>query len=217
MRAAILAIASVLSLTLLAPPAVAELRWSREQAIRNLAKPDTGVRRKAVARLAEVGTMGDTPLLLKALNDPDDTVRALAETALWDVWSRSGDPAVDRMFQSALDELDRQRIPEAVDLLTEVIRVRPAFAEGWNKRATAWYVLGEYRKALADCDEVIKRNPAHFGALAGCGQVLLRMEQPEKALGYFRRALRINPNLEDLEATVEELSRIVATRRARTI
>jgi tetratricopeptide (TPR) repeat protein len=55
---------------------------------------------------------------------------------------------------------------------------------------------GELKRSLADCDEVMKRNPNHFGALAGYGQIYFQLEQYEKAIEYWKRALRVNPNME---------------------
>ena len=50
--------------------------------------------------------------------------------------------------------------------------------------------------SLHDCDEVFKRNPQHFGALAGAGQIYLRLGDARRALEFFRRAVDVNPNLE---------------------
>jgi tetratricopeptide (TPR) repeat protein len=63
----------------------------------------------------------------------------------------------------------------------------------------------------------MKRNPVHFGALAGYGQIYLRLGQPEKALGYFERALGVNPNMEQVELTVQEIKRFLAEKRRGTI
>jgi tetratricopeptide (TPR) repeat protein len=98
-----------------------------------------------------------------------------------------------------------------------VIELKPDFAEGWNKRATAFYLAGEYRRSLADCDEVIKRNPSHFGALSGYAQIYLRLDRPDKALEFFRRALAVNPNLDGVQAAIDRLEAFEARRRARSI
>src|SRR5205823_6190534 len=82
---------------------------------------------------------------------------------------------------------------------------RPEFAEGWNKRATVYYLLGEYAKSLADCDEVLKRNPYHFGALSGYGMIYLQLDQPTRALEYFERALAVNPNLSSVQEAADKL------------
>ncbi|MBI5627814.1 MAG: tetratricopeptide repeat protein, partial [Candidatus Rokubacteria bacterium] len=100
---------------------------------------------------------------------------------------------------------------------SQIIRRKPEFAEAWNKRATLYYLVGEDEKSLADCEEVIKRNPAHFGALSGFGMIYLRLGRPERALEYFQRALQINPNLEQVEATVEQLKRLLIERRKDTL
>ena len=102
---------------------------------------------------------------------------------------------------------------KAIDEYGRAVQLKPDFAEAWNKRATLYFITGEYKKSLADCDEVIKRNPAHFGALAGYGQIYLRLDEPEKALEYFRRALVVNPNMESVEAAVQVLERALAQRK----
>jgi tetratricopeptide (TPR) repeat protein len=110
-----------------------------------------------------------------------------------------------------------EHLGDAIATFTRVIELKPDFAEAWNKRATAYFLAGDYRRSLADCDEVIKRNPDHFGALSGYGQIYLQLDQPEKALEYFRRALEINPNLDGVQAMIERLEQIEARRRQRSI
>jgi tetratricopeptide (TPR) repeat protein len=77
--------------------------------------------------------------------------------------------------------------------------------------------MGDYQKSLQDCDEVMKRNPSHFGALAGYGQIYLELDQPERALQYFRRALRVNPNLRGVAEIIPQLERALLERRKGTI
>ena len=136
---------------------------------------------------------------------------------MWEVWSRSGDAAVDRLLASGIEQMSARESELAVQTFTEVIRRRPDFAEGWNKRATVYYLMGEYQKSLADCDEVMKRNPYHFGALSGYGMIYLQLDQPAKALDYFQRALKVNPNLESVNETVEMLKPLLIQRRKDTI
>jgi tetratricopeptide (TPR) repeat protein len=133
------------------------------------------------------------------------------------VWSRSGDARVDELFKRGMSEMNGEHLSDAIATFTKIIETKPDFAEGWNKRATAYYLAGEYRLSLADCDEVIKRNPQHFGALSGYGQIYLQLDQPDKALEYFRRALTVNPNLEGVQTMIERIREIEARRKARTI
>jgi tetratricopeptide (TPR) repeat protein len=191
---------------------------TREEALGALADTrDVDNRRRGAMALAETGVMADVPKLAAALRDDDALVRKLAERAMWEVWSRSGDASVDRLLASGIEQMGAREGELAVRTFTEVIRRRPDFAEAWNKRATVYYLMGEYQKSLADCDEVMKRNPYHFGALSGYGMIYLQLDQPAKALDYFQRALKINPNLESVNETVEMLKPLLIQRRKDTI
>ena len=108
---------------------------------------------------------------------------------------------------------------QAVDTFSEIIRRLLEFAEGWRRsRATVYYLPGRaYRRSLADCDEVMKRNPYHFGALSGYGMIYLKLDQPATALEYFERALRVNPNLESTRQTIDLLKTLMIQRRKDTI
>jgi len=204
--------------TLALCPALLLAGPTREEALKALA--DTGhvdSRRQGARALGETGLMADLPKLAAALRDADPLVRELAESAMWQVWSRSGDATIDRLFATGLEQMQARQGDEAVDTFSEIIRRRPEFAEGWNKRATVYYLLGEYKKSLADCDEVMKRNPYHFGALSGYGMIYMQLDQPATALEYFEQALRVNPNLESTRQTIEILKTLLIQRRKDTI
>ena len=129
-----------------AMPAAAEPeRPSRTAALAALKKSDAEERRRGARGLAIVGRMEDAPKLIAALRDADERVRAVAELALWAVWSRSGDARVDELFSKGVAEMGEQRFPEAIATFTRIIELKPGFAEGWNKRATAYFLAGEFR------------------------------------------------------------------------
>ncbi len=208
----------LLSLIMAAPAMGAtDQTLTRQQALRELGKADPAARRAAAARLGEVGLMSDVPALIKALRDRDDETRAIAESAVWSVWGRSGDNAIDALYQQGVEQLNLGLAADAIATFTRIIERRPQFAEGWNKRATLYYSIGEFQKSLRDCDEVIKRNPLHFGALAGYGLIYSRLEQPKRALGYFKRALRINPNMQGVARNIELLQKLIDEKRKRYI
>jgi len=199
-------------------PALLGASSTREEALRALADTRSADSRRQGARtLAETGLMADLPQLAAALRDTDPLVRELAEGAMWQVWSRSGDATIDRLFETGVAQMQASQGDEAVETFSEIIRRRPDFAEGWNKRATVYYMMGEYQKSLADCDEVMKRNPYHFGALSGYGMIYMQLDQPATALTYFERALAVNPNLESTRQTIELLKTLLIQRRKDTI
>lgn len=210
MRAAL-----ALVLMLVAAPGAA---GPREDALAALAnRDDVQARRGAVTALAEAGTMADGPALVAALRDPDARVRALAERALWEIWSRSGNDDVDHLLRAGVVEMQHGQLEASIDTFSEVIRRQPDFAEGWNKRATVYYLVGEYRKSAADCDEVLKRNPSHFGALSGYGMIWLRLDEPARALERFEQALAVNPNLESVRETIDALRALLIQQRRNAI
>ena len=191
---------------------------SREQALAALRDTASVEQRQlGAAWLGRTGLMGDVPALIQSLRDPDAGVRALAEQSLWQVWSRSGDPDVDALFQHGLEQMQANEAEAAIETFSEIIRRKPDFAEGWNKRATLYYLVGEFEKSLADCDEVMQRNPVHFGALSGYGLIYLRLRQPERALPYFERALAVNPDLDQIQAAVEALREVLGRKPDNTI
>ena len=213
------ALAVLLGLSLLASGAAAQDKspLTREQALADIKKPDLETRRRATAWLGEVGVIADGPVLIGALSDRDEVVRTLAEHSVWQVWGRSGDAEADGLLQVGIEEMNRGDGPAAVETFTKAIQRKPDFAEAWNKRATVYFLMGEHEKSLKDCDEVMKRNPAHFGALAGYGQIYLQLDQPERALTYFRRALRVNPNMRGVQQVIPQLEQLLTERRKGTI
>ena len=185
----------VLAAALLAS-ATAAAPLTRVQAIAALAQPDAAARSAGVDRLAEIGWMVDANRVLERLGDTDARVQTAAATAVWQIWGRSGDPKIDQLFSRGLEQMQASALGDALATFNEIVRRKPAFAEGWNKRATIYFLLGENEKSLKDCDEVFKRNPHHFGALSGAGQIHLQLGNMRRALELFRRAVEVNPNLQ---------------------
>jgi tetratricopeptide (TPR) repeat protein len=201
------------------PPAHAQPkpRPTRQQALQDLGSADVETRRLAAAWMGDLGTPADLPALFKTLRDQDGLVRALSQNSIWQVWSRSGDPKVDGLFAVGVEQMNHGQAQAAIGTFTEIIKLKPDFAEGWNKRATVYFLIGEFDKSLRDCDEVIKRNPQHWGALSGYGQIYLHLDKPEQALAYFERAVAVNPNLQQIEYLIEELKQALIEKRKGTI
>jgi tetratricopeptide (TPR) repeat protein len=187
---------------------------ARERALGDLGRAnDVAARRAAVQQLADVGVMADLPALVRALRDPDPIVRGFVESAMWSVWSRSGDETVDRLFAVGVEQMGQRQMEAAAETFSRIIQRRPEFAEGWNKRATVYFLLGDYRRSLADCDEVMARNPYHWGALSGYGMIYMRLDQPGRAIDYLEKALAVNPNLDQVAQTIEVLKTLLLQRR----
>jgi tetratricopeptide (TPR) repeat protein len=165
-------------------------------------------RQAVLRRLAREADARVTPAVAALLHGGDPELVALAEATLWQVWGRSGEPAVDALFAEGLRALERQDWLGAVAAFTRVVEAAPTFAEGWNKRATARYLATHYATAIADCEEVVRLNPWHFGALSGQGLCHVALGQLPAAARCFRRALQVHPRLEGAR---QQLARVEAT------
>lgn len=202
-RALMVLLAAVL--TAAAAPAFPEPPKSRAEALQALASADAATRAEAVVWIANRGAMADARLLHERLRDESAFVRDYAERGLWLLWGRSGDPEIDRLMARGTEEQQAGRYADAIRTYTEVISRRPEFAEGWNRRATVYYLAGDFGRSIADCDEVLKRNPGHFGALAGLGQIHIQMQNPAEAIRWLKRALEVNPNMLGVEIQLRML------------
>jgi tetratricopeptide (TPR) repeat protein len=202
--------------TVTCTPAIAQ-GMTRGQAAQAFSRADAPGRRDAVTRLGAIGTMADLALLARALRDVDPPTRALAEAAMWKIWARSGDAQIDKIYQQGIEEMEAGNLAQSIATFTRIIELRPEFAESWNKRATLYFLVGELHKSLADCHQVVKRNPYHFGVLSGYAEIYIRLKDYRRALEYSRRALAVNPNLEGVRVNIGLLERILEQHREQMI
>jgi tetratricopeptide (TPR) repeat protein len=115
---------------------------------------------------------------------------------IWKLWLQSGDPTIDAKMQQVV--LTMGQVPAlALPILDDIVRQKPDWAEGWNKRATVLFLMGEYDRSLADIERVLALEPRHFGALAGLGLIRIEKGEMREALAAFRLALAVNPFLKE--------------------
>jgi tetratricopeptide (TPR) repeat protein len=149
---------------------------------------------------------------LAVLQGDDVAEAARAANALWQMWHRSGDARLDGLLREGIEAMERQDLPAADAMFTRLIDEAPAFAEGWNKRATVRYMAEDYAASIADCRETLARNPSHFGALSGQGLCHLMLGQFREAAELFRRALAVHPHLgsarNNLRAALSEIVKL---------
>lgn len=160
---------------------------------------------EVLAWLAEHGDQSAAHAVVLHLKDADVTIRGLAEQTLWAIWTRSGSDEVNRLMEHGIALMNERAYDQAITVFDDIVRRQPDFAEGYNKRATTYYVMGEYLRSLADVEATLQRNPEHFGALSGGGLCLLKLQRPAEALSYFERALAVNPNMDSIRFMAEQL------------
>jgi len=125
----------------------------------------------------------------------------------------SGSPTVNLLMGWAATAAKEKRNAAALDFLDRVTLIDPAYVEGWNRRATMHYAMGDQRKAMADIAEVLKREPRHFGALAGLAGILTEAGRDSQALNAWERYLDIYPADREAQEAVTKLSEKIAGNR----
>lgn len=131
--------------------------------------------------------------LVEKLKNSSETVRSSATQELWRIWFQQKGVYGLELIERSQVLLDAGEITQAEAVLTELIDDQPDFAEAWNRRAVLYYILGQYKKSLDDCQMVINLNPVHFGALHGLGLCHAALGEYSAAIQAFRRALEIQP------------------------
>jgi tetratricopeptide (TPR) repeat protein len=180
-------------------------RLNDQQAQKALSHAEPERRINGLRRLLKRGTAKDAGLVYPLLSDTEPAVRQAALATVWQLWGRSGDAAIDKLYREGLNLMQSGDTPKAIEVFGSIIAKRPEFAEAWNKRATIYYMSGEYDLSLRDCEEVLKRVPQHFGALVGYAQMLSERSQPERALELMERASQVNPYLANADLMMRAL------------
>ena len=148
-----------------------------------------------------------TPLFdkLKATQSEDEA-RA-AERQIWQIWVEHKNPEIERLMRHGIAAMNEDDEAAALDDFDAVVKYDKRFAEGWNKRATIEFVMGDFESSVADIERTLALEPRHFGALSGLGQIYLALNRKAAALKAFRAALAINPHLAGVRQKVEELEK----------
>ena len=187
-----------------------EARYLESTLERLLCAPDGEVRQAALLAVGMTGTMNVNATVAKCLHDEDPTARQLAADALWSIWQRGDAPdhnrELQRLVQCIAAEANAEVILAGFDAL---LRKAPRFAEAFNQRAIYHYHRGDFAKAIADCEKALRLNPSHFGAASGMGQCFMKQKKLRAALRIYRRANRINPNLEMVREAIQSLERML--------
>jgi tetratricopeptide (TPR) repeat protein len=143
---------------------------------------------------------------------PDETSAKAIEDRIWSLWLVSGSDTCTLLMARVKDATDDKNYDLAIKLLDAVIAIKPNYVEAWNRRATVYYLKQDYGHSLADLREVLAKEPRHFGALSGLGLILQDIGDDKDALEAYRKALAIDPHLENIPEVVKTLTEKVEGR-----
>lgn len=127
------------------------------------------------------------------------------EQMIWRIWTEAGDAATDTLMQLGLGAMQTGDLGGALSLFDAVTARAPNFAEGWNKRATVFFMMGAMEKSAEDVARVLALEPRHFGALSGLGLINTHLKREDAAIAAFEQALKVNPHMPAVKTNLEEL------------
>jgi tetratricopeptide (TPR) repeat protein len=125
--------------------------------------------------------------------------------SIWQRWAQSGSPTVDLLMGWAATAIEEKQWATAFDLLDQVVVLAPQYAEGWNRRATLYFLRSQYGRSIHDIEQVLKLESRHFGAMAGLGNILQRLDSDQKALVMWKKVLEIYPANKNAQKSVTDL------------
>lgn len=143
---------------------------------------------------------------------PDEDSARHVEARIWALWLQTPSDTAALLMTRAKAAIDAQNMDVALKLLDAVIKLRPDYVEAWNRRATIYYIKNDYVRSLEDLQQVLAREPRHFGALAGVGMIMQSLGDDKRALDAFRKALAVDPYLEKVPDIVKSLTEKVEGR-----
>jgi len=143
---------------------------------------------------------------------PDDTIAKAIEERIWAQWVISRSDTANLLMTRVKTAIEAKDTDLAIKLLDAIVKIKPDYIEGWNRRATLHYMKKDYGRSIADIREVLKREPRHFGALSGLGLILQDIGDDKQALEVYRRALAVYPRLQRIPDMVKTLQEKVEGR-----
>ena len=114
-------------------------------------------------------------------------------SSIWDIWHETNDPEINADFFRGIGLMHNGNLKKAIIFFSKVIEKNPNFAEAWNKRATAYYMLGEYDKSMTDINITLKLEPRHFGAMDGMILIFLQKGKVDQAIRIYDEIIKIFP------------------------
>tara|TARA_B100000900_G_C20525546_1_gene694008 strand:+ start:97 stop:651 length:555 start_codon:yes stop_codon:yes gene_type:complete len=134
----------------------------------------------------------------------------LIEQKIWKLWStHPNDEKLTILLAEGSAAVNNNQLTEAINIFTKVIELDPNWAEAWNKRATVFYLVGQFQKSQDDIDKVLNLEKRHFGALAGQGLVNIQLKNFEKAIKSYQKALEIYPSMRSPEIMIKEIEALI--------
>ena len=149
-------------------------------------------------------SMLDT-LFAKLLGATDPTAIQTLEAAIWEQWIMVPEGQPRELMLRGIAEMQQRQLQQSVVTFSKLIELAPELSEPWNKRATAYWLLGNFPASLSDICETVKREPRHFGAYSGLGMIRAELGEYPRAVAAFELAKKHNPHIVGIDDEIDRL------------
>jgi tetratricopeptide (TPR) repeat protein len=129
------------------------------------------------------------------------------EKNIWDLWARNPSPTAEVLLAQGTAAMNAHELDAAEQTLIQLVESYPDFAEGWNRRATLYFMETRYDASLVDIEHVLALEPRHFGALAGKGMILRLQGKTIEALKTLHEALEMNPHMDSVAQAIKDIEK----------
>jgi len=121
------------------------------------------------------------------------------------LWTDHPDSNIDTLMQAGMEAMYSKDYDSAIELFSRIIQQKPYFAEGWNKRATVYFMKGNFQASLDDIRETLKLEERHFGALSGMASIYMLRGENSHALQTYQKIHQLIPKLTEVNQSIKEL------------
>ena len=132
------------------------------------------------------------------------------ESKIWKMWTtHPSEESLTNLLAKGSYYMSQNQLTSAHNVFSKAIELDPKWAEAWNKRATVFYLIGEFKKSQDDIDKVLAIEARHFGALAGQGLVNIQLKNYEKAILSYEQAKEIHPSMQSPEIMIRQIEELI--------
>ncbi len=148
--------------------------------------------------------------LFKDLKTMNYSVASKIEQEIWKIWStHPNNKKLTKLLAEGSNLVNNTKYNQAIDIFSQAINLDPSWAEAWNKRATVFYLSGDFEKSQKDIDKVLELEERHFGALAGQGLVNIQLKNYNKAIKSYEKAKEIYPTMKSPDMMINQIKELI--------
>ena len=148
--------------------------------------------------------------LFEELYNVDDiTLQNEIVGEIWKEWTKTDEPEIEKIMNSIPYFFQTQKYEEAIKALDYALEINPNYSEGYNKRATFYFMMGDFENSMKDIESTLALEPRHFGALDGMSRILISYKKYEQAFQVYEEMMNLMPNDVTLHMKMDRLNNLI--------